>query len=202
MADRAGRTALARKPHRTALTPSLVAASSNSHRPSSSTLARNIRASSATSTGSIGRMMNAGAQAASSRDLPGGAVLGVLQHDAHGGELVADTVGFGPVLRRAGIESRARSDFRLSAVVDRTLALRPFRAASPSASRKPKNASVRQAPSPAACEAVHFGDGFRRIEIVGQRIEHCRRGALASALSNSRQVRQRPERLFKPPQAP
>src|SRR5690348_2036226 len=33
-------------------------------------------------------------QQSSSRDLPGGAVLGVLEHDAHGGELVADAVGF------------------------------------------------------------------------------------------------------------
>ena len=32
--------------------------------------------------------------APSSRDLPGGAVLGILQHDAHGGEFVADAVGF------------------------------------------------------------------------------------------------------------
>src|SRR6266481_8815131 len=29
----------------------------------------------------------------SSRDLPGGAVLGVLEHHAHGGELVSDAVG-------------------------------------------------------------------------------------------------------------
>ena len=34
----------------------------------------------------------------SSRDLPGGAVLGVLQHDAHFGEFVADAVGFLEVL--------------------------------------------------------------------------------------------------------
>src|SRR6185503_18269259 len=34
----------------------------------------------------------------SSRDLPGGAVLGVLEHDAHGGELVADAVGFFKIL--------------------------------------------------------------------------------------------------------
>jgi hypothetical protein len=30
----------------------------------------------------------------SSRDLPGGAVLGVLEHDAHLGKLVADAIGF------------------------------------------------------------------------------------------------------------
>ena len=38
----------------------------------------------------------------SSRDLPGGAVLGVLEHHAHGGELVADAVGLGEVLGFAG----------------------------------------------------------------------------------------------------
>ena len=40
--------------------------------------------------------------ARSSRDLPGGAVLGVFQHDAHFGELVADAVGFFEVLCLAG----------------------------------------------------------------------------------------------------
>src|SRR5579883_1425727 len=39
---------------------------------------------------------------ASSRNLPGGAVLGVLEHHAHGGEFVADAVGLGKVLCRAG----------------------------------------------------------------------------------------------------
>ena len=34
----------------------------------------------------------------SSRDLPGGAVLGILEHDAHGGEFVADAVGFFEIL--------------------------------------------------------------------------------------------------------
>src|SRR6266566_362649 len=34
----------------------------------------------------------------SSRNLPGGAVLGVLEHHAHGGEFVADTVGLSEVL--------------------------------------------------------------------------------------------------------
>jgi len=38
----------------------------------------------------------------SSRNLPGGAVLGVLEHYAHGGEFVADAVGFGEVLGLAG----------------------------------------------------------------------------------------------------
>ena len=38
----------------------------------------------------------------STRDLPGGAVLGVLEHDAHGEEFVADAVGFGEVLGFAG----------------------------------------------------------------------------------------------------
>src|SRR5450631_1475934 len=38
----------------------------------------------------------------SSRNLPGGAVLGVLQHHAHRGELVADAIGFGEVLGFAG----------------------------------------------------------------------------------------------------
>ena len=37
----------------------------------------------------------------SSRDLPGGAVLGVFQHDAHFGEFVADAVGFLEVLHFA-----------------------------------------------------------------------------------------------------
>ncbi len=38
----------------------------------------------------------------SSRDLPGGAVLGVLERDAHGGEFVSDAVGLGKVLGLAG----------------------------------------------------------------------------------------------------
>ena len=38
----------------------------------------------------------------SSRDLPGGAVLGVFQHDAHFGELVADAVGFFKIFTSAG----------------------------------------------------------------------------------------------------
>ena len=38
------------------------------------------------------------APAPSSRDLPGGAVFRIFQHDAHGGELVADAVGFLEVL--------------------------------------------------------------------------------------------------------
>jgi hypothetical protein len=36
----------------------------------------------------------------SSGDLPGGAVLGVLEHHAHRGEFVADAIGLGEVLRR------------------------------------------------------------------------------------------------------
>src|SRR6476620_8534770 len=42
----------------------------------------------------------------SSRDLPGCAVLGILEHNAHGGEFVADTVGFLEVFCRARIGSR------------------------------------------------------------------------------------------------
>src|SRR6267143_6442198 len=38
----------------------------------------------------------------SSRDLPAGAVLAVLEHNAHGGKLVTDAVGLGEVLCRAG----------------------------------------------------------------------------------------------------
>src|SRR5262249_3733279 len=44
----------------------------------------------------------------SSRDLPGGAVLGVLEHYAHGGEFIADAVRLGEVLHFAS--SRTRSD--------------------------------------------------------------------------------------------
>jgi hypothetical protein len=40
--------------------------------------------------------------AESSRNLPGGAVLGVFQHDAHFGELVPDAIGLFEVLRLAG----------------------------------------------------------------------------------------------------
>src|SRR5262249_25011520 len=42
------------------------------------------------------------APAPSSRDLPGGAVLGILEHDTHGGEFVADAIGLLEVLRLAG----------------------------------------------------------------------------------------------------
>ena len=38
----------------------------------------------------------------SSCDLPGGAILAVLKHHAHGGEFVADAVGFSEVLGFAG----------------------------------------------------------------------------------------------------
>src|SRR5690242_5062836 len=41
------------------------------------------------------------ARPGSSRDLPGGAVLGILEHDAHGGEFVADAVGLLEILRLA-----------------------------------------------------------------------------------------------------
>src|SRR6185437_8475 len=46
----------------------------------------------------------------SSRHLPRGAVLGILEHDAHGGELVAEAVGLLEVLglarRGAGVDQR------------------------------------------------------------------------------------------------
>jgi hypothetical protein len=50
----------------------------------------------------------------SSRDLPGGAILGVLEHDAHFGQLVADAVGFFKILGPAGSDSLSnpRVDFR------------------------------------------------------------------------------------------
>src|SRR5579859_7196297 len=40
----------------------------------------------------------AAARAHSSRDLPGGAFLGILDHDAHGSELVANAVGLLEIL--------------------------------------------------------------------------------------------------------
>ena len=50
--------------------------------------------------------------APSSRDLPGGAVLESFEHDAHGGEFVADAVGFLEVLCFArGSVARIRSGF-------------------------------------------------------------------------------------------
>src|SRR5215475_16014117 len=38
--------------------------------------------------------------ASSSRDLPGGAVLAILEHHTHGGKFVSDAVGLGKVLCR------------------------------------------------------------------------------------------------------
>src|SRR5499427_9221301 len=51
----------------------------------------------------------------SSRDLPGGAVLGVLEHHAHGSEFVADAVGFCEILGLAcgGAGSDQRFDLIL-----------------------------------------------------------------------------------------
>src|SRR5260370_18696671 len=53
------------------------------------------------------------ARAPSSRRLPGGPVLGVLQHDAERRELITDAVGLGEVLLSAGIEPRRDAQFDL-----------------------------------------------------------------------------------------
>ncbi len=42
----------------------------------------------------------------SSGNLPGGAVLGILQHNTHGGQLVADAIGFGEILGLARGQTR------------------------------------------------------------------------------------------------
>src|SRR5260370_9428625 len=47
----------------------------------------------------------------SSRNLPGSAILGVLKHDAHGGEFVSDTVGLRKVLGVAGSTTRSNQRF-------------------------------------------------------------------------------------------
>src|SRR5258708_5189534 len=63
----------------------------------------------------------------SSRELPGRAVLGVLEHHAHGEELVADAVGLGEVLRLAGSGARRNQGFDTGSVdaLCLALALRP-----------------------------------------------------------------------------
>src|SRR6185437_6324883 len=53
--------------------------------------------------------------AGSSRDLPGGALFGILDHDAHRCELVADAIGLLEVLSRTGsgasLNQRANFNF-------------------------------------------------------------------------------------------
>src|SRR6185436_9851207 len=47
--------------------------------------------------------------APSSRRLPGGAVLGILEHDAQRGEFIANTIGLGEVSGPAGREPRGNT---------------------------------------------------------------------------------------------
>src|SRR5262249_18987542 len=52
----------------------------------------------------------------SSRNLPGGAVFGVLHHDAHGGKLIADAIGFFEVFSGASGRPRFNQTLNLSFV--------------------------------------------------------------------------------------
>jgi hypothetical protein len=49
-----------------------------------------------------GAVSRAAVPSSSSREFPSGAVLGVLEHHAHGGKLVADAVGLNEVFGLAG----------------------------------------------------------------------------------------------------
>src|SRR5258708_5347268 len=63
----------------------------------------------------------------SSRNLPGSAILGVLKHDAHGGEFVSDTVGLRTVLGVAGRTTRSNQRFYFILVTRTVTAFRHFR---------------------------------------------------------------------------
>src|SRR5262249_50309545 len=55
-------------------------------------------------------------QAHHRRNLPGGAVFGILHHDAHGGKLIADAIGFFEVFSGASSRPRFNQTLNLSFV--------------------------------------------------------------------------------------
>ena len=129
----------------------------------------------------------------SSRDLPGGAVLGIFQHDAHGGEFVADAVGFLEVLglagRGAGVDQRLtspRTTARVGAIAadlrrrlrQETEKLCQEAPASPARLRRPDR---RLAPHRQAVQRRHRA---RRVQIVAQRLHEPAAGAAARMRSS------------------
>src|SRR5690606_36983232 len=100
-------------------------------------------------------------------NLPGGAVLGVGELDAHRREFVADAIGLGPVLRGAG--GIAGRDKPLDLIPwDRnglSLRLPPFIENIPAEAEKGQRARQGLAPG-RMFERMHFGNGSGRIEIV------------------------------------
>ena len=103
---------------------------------------------------------------------------GVLQHDALGGELVADAVGLLEVLRlaRAALRAAMASRDRLGAEATVRLASTQMRICSMCTRRRRSRGTEAQRaePPPMSCavQLVQLGDGLGRVEIVGERIEH------------------------------
>ena len=135
----------------------------------------------------------------SSRDLPGGAVLGVFEHDAHFGEFVTDAVGFFEVFCLTG--GRARFDqINNFCFIDSDRG-RPKRAPfggtflqQPNKSCTCLQASSRRFDALGRLDPqlVQGGERLRCIEVVRQRIERSsaqvsRRYCRPSAYTNDRE---------------
>src|SRR5207302_10152813 len=109
----------------------------------------------------------------SSRDLPGGAVLGVLQHDAHGGKLIADAIGLFEVLFLASGIARCDQS------VDRSLVkIGPLLPKHGIEVDRRHIKTQKLAARPEDCsflaliQAVEFRDDLWRIQIIAKCIEN------------------------------
>src|SRR3984893_4385258 len=144
-----------------------------------------------------------GSAAHSSRDLPGGAVLGILDDDAHRGEFVADAIGFLEVFSRTrggAIGDQAIHPLGVDAA-RLLLALLPRRGRLREESKEPQGSGefiaiplVFRSGIPKTMER---GNHLRRVEIVGQRLDHDGRRLATFRISrNSIPVVERPGALF------
>src|SRR3954467_15271246 len=119
-------------------------------------------------------------RAASSRDLPRRAFLGVLDRNAHRGKQIADTIGLRKVLtptRRRPLREQALDFLGIDAA---RLLLAPFPLRGTLREKAEQPQRTREGTNVAAAQAMQRRDRQRCIEVVEQRLDHCG-GRLAGA---------------------
>src|SRR6266571_9267401 len=114
----------------------------------------------------------------SSRNLPRRAILGILDDDAHRGEFVADAIGFLEIFSRTrggAIGDQAIYPLGVDAAC-LLLSLLPLCGRLRQESEKPQGSrefvATRLAFQTSIPKTMQRGDHLRRVEIVGQRLDH------------------------------
>ncbi len=117
------------------------------------------------------------------RQLPGRAVLAVLQGDAEREQFVADAIGLGEVARLARVEPRRDAAARFPpapAPPSGALLARQFENRSSAEAEERERAGERLAARD-VLERMHLGDRLRRVEVVAQRFEHAGAGRASAS---------------------